>query len=84
MIPTKLKDLECDIPPERRIVYPLPGYAWNPARDFPRNHECFCGSKKKFKKCCDGTLDDVIPKDKVEKIKQFLKEFIAGKREAAS
>lgn len=40
------------------IPIPGEGYAlragsqWNPILKYPRNHECFCGSKLKFKKCC--------------------------------
>jgi len=40
------------------IPTPGEGYAlrkgsqWNPILKYPRNHDCFCGSKIKFKKCC--------------------------------
>jgi len=41
-----------DIPPEKRRWKPLEGRDWNPLLNYPRNNPCFCGSGKKFKKCC--------------------------------
>lgn len=31
---------------------PVEGSAWNPLQKYPRNEPCYCGSGKKFKKCC--------------------------------
>lgn len=38
--------------PKVKVYEPLPGCDWNPLKKFPRNESCYCGSKKKAKKCC--------------------------------
>lgn len=40
-------------PKNTRIVNVLPDNGnWNPLKSFPRNLNCFCGSKSKAKHCC--------------------------------
>lgn len=31
---------------------PEAGFKWNPILKYPKNESCYCGSGKKFKKCC--------------------------------
>lgn len=40
----------------REAYVPTEGHAWNPTTGWPRNAPCFCGSTKKFKKCCLGKV----------------------------
>lgn len=51
---------------------PAEGRAWNPLRDYPRNLPCFCGSKKKFKKCCLAKMGDTVKAEDAAKLKKFL------------
>lgn len=39
-------------------ISPIP--TLNPFKRWPRNLQCFCGSGKKFKKCCDLTLGQTV------------------------
>jgi len=55
------------------IRIPQPGNSWNPMKSHPRNALCFCGSDKKFKKCCLPTLGPTVPTDKVQMLKNYLK-----------
>ena len=36
------------------------GYIHNPFVKYPRNLWCFCGSGKKFKKCCNGRVLEAV------------------------
>lgn len=33
-------------------VKPMSDFEFNPLLKYPRNETCYCGSSKKFKKCC--------------------------------
>lgn len=48
---------------KHRGYYPAQGFAFNPYLKYPRNKECYCGSDKKYKKCCLLTEPIVIQKD---------------------
>lgn len=48
------------------------GFSWNPYLKYPRNKECYCGSGKKFKKCCLETEALAIPKKAAEIAKPLI------------
>lgn len=52
-------------PPEigKTPLVPMEGNDWNPMLKYPRNETCYCGSRKKYKKCCFGTEALAIPKE---------------------
>ena len=52
---------------------PAPGFAYNPLLSYPRNDECFCGSKKKFKKCCLDKIPRVVKKSDAKKYSNYMK-----------
>lgn len=52
---------------------PLAGHTWNPLKNFPRNEPCFCGSGKKFKKCCLDKMGTTVTIKECENIKKLLK-----------
>lgn len=54
------------IPLEKRVFVLKPGFVFNPFNKWPRNLTCFCGSGRKFKKCCVDQVFHAIP-DKIEK-----------------
>lgn len=59
--------------------YRLPdGAKWNPLRKFPVNKECFCGSKIKFKNCCDRKLVAAVHRDFAKYINANWDKLIAG------
>lgn len=58
---------------------PTPGFAWNPLRDFPVNSPCFCGSERKFKRCCRDYLHEGIEKDKAKWLLDHWEHVIAGR-----
>lgn len=63
--------------PKRGFAYSPPrGQVWNPARDYPRNAPCLCGSGKKYKKChLPGMADCVEPAEALSisaKMKEVL------------
>lgn len=63
--------------PKHGFAYsPPPGKVWNPARDYPRNLPCLCGSGLKYKKChLKGMADCVTPEEALSiaaKIKEVL------------
>lgn len=51
------------------------GWVWNPMTNYPRNVECWCGSKIKAKKCCLPNLSPIVTKRDAEKIREALKAF---------
>ncbi len=50
-----------------------PGFAWNPLADYERNKACFCGSMKKFKKCCWSTTSPTIPEKYLKPVQEALR-----------
>ncbi len=50
----------------------MDGYAWNPLAKYPRNEDCFCKSRKKFKKCCLPKVQPVVELDDYERINNLL------------
>lgn len=46
----------------------LDGNKWNPLLKYPRNEPCYCGSNKKFKKCCLENTSLVIPDQDFESV----------------
>ncbi len=58
---------------------PLKGFAFNPLATLPRNEPCFCGSGKKFKKCClDKTIGSTTTTQEASRIKELLKQSKKG------
>lgn len=53
---------------------PKPGFSWNPLKGFPRNSPCFCGSGRKFKKCCVSILGHVIETKHLPTIEKALRD----------
>lgn len=51
----------------------MPELAWNPFLKYPRNEPCYCGSRVKYKKCCQSTEAKVIPKAYVEAASTLIK-----------
>lgn len=60
--------------PTRTAMVLKEGFCWNPLRNYPRNEQCFCGSKLKFKKCCVNKLASAIPGKDLKSIVKALKE----------
>jgi len=54
---------------------PKPGHGDNPLLKYPRNDECFCGSKKKAKSCCLPRINPYLPIKEVEKLAKYMNEF---------
>lgn len=68
-----------------KMIFKLePGFSWNPIRDFPRNHKCFCGSGKKFKKCHLDKCSPVIETSKVKELKDAMRKILLGIEEIES
>lgn len=57
------------------------GFSWNPLKQWPRNMACFCGSKKKFKKCCIGKVKELVDKEDAEELRDLMKEFAEKQKE---
>jgi len=51
---------------------PKEGFVYNPIFKYPRNLKCFCGTDKKFKKCCLRLMPKVVSKEKAEEMKKAL------------
>lgn len=47
-------------------------YLENPLLKYPRNLDCFCGSKLKAKKCCIPKQARIIPADQAIQLKRYL------------
>lgn len=63
---------------KHRTAYFLSGgNSWNPLKKFPRNAPCFCGSEKKFKKCCEPKTNHFVQTDDVPKVKAFMEHKLA-------
>jgi hypothetical protein len=52
-----------------------PGYGTNPLLKYPRNVECFCGSKKKSKNCCLLRLNPYLPQKECDMLAQYMRDF---------
>jgi len=52
-----------------------PGAAWNPIKQWPPNKKCFCGSLKKFKKCCRSKIPSAIDAKKAEEFRVGMKKL---------
>lgn len=63
----------------RMVWKPNPGMVWNKLREFPRNEPCFCGSKKKFKKCHLPFLTSCTDEESAKKIDEFFRLRKAGR-----
>jgi hypothetical protein len=50
----------------------IPGASWNPYLKYPRNKSCYCGSSKKFKKCCLDTEPKALPTKAAEIAKPLI------------
>lgn len=59
---------------KRKATKPANGHTFNPAKKYPRNSPCFCGSNEKFKNCCDPFLSHFIEDDNALKIEKALKD----------
>lgn len=58
----------------KRNVWTLDkGRCWNPLRNYPRNRVCYCGSKKKFKKCCLPKLEWTVPEKKAKEFEDIMR-----------
>jgi len=55
---------------QKTLYVPARGRVFNPLRGYPRNKPCFCGSKKKFKKCCLQKMPDTITKEEDKKLRE--------------
>lgn len=42
----------------------------NPFKKWPRNLPCFCGSGKKFKKCCNDKIGGIVKYSEYSTLKQ--------------
>lgn len=58
---------------------PVPGYAWNPLRQFPQNRLCFCGSRTKFKNCCREFLEEAVEEEKAKWLTDHWEDILAGR-----
>ncbi len=56
----------------RRAYYPKKGMAWNPLRTLEVNSVCFCGSGRKFKKCCRLTVAECVSEANAVKLREFM------------
>jgi len=54
---------------------PAPGYPYNPIFGYGRNYPCFCGSSKKFKKCCMLRQDRVVKKSIARELTVRMSKF---------
>ncbi len=57
----------------------LPGNAWNPLEQWPRNEACWCGSGKKAKKCCLLKAYPVIKAELAQNIRKLMGKGIMGR-----
>lgn len=65
-----------------KVCYGVPsGFAWNPLKQWPRNLTCFCGSKKKFKKCCMPRIRDLVTEKEAEELKILMHDFLEKQKE---
>lgn len=55
------------------------GAAWNPLREFPVNHMCFCGSGRKAKKCCLPRLSACLSKETAKYLESNWADLLSGK-----
>jgi hypothetical protein len=65
--------------PRKHYYAPKPGMRWNPLREWPRNEQCFCGSKKKAKKCHLPSLVECVKVSEAELLDQYIADYKAGK-----
>lgn len=64
-----------------KVVFrPKEGRAWNPLSGYPRNEPCWCGSGKKFKKCCLNEQGRTIGTDKAKRMAELVKEAQAERK----
>lgn len=75
----KVDEKPTDIKPGRVVYRPTQGYAWNPLREWPRNEVCFCGSKKKAKKCHLNEMAPCILESDAVKLQKYLDDYKSGK-----
>lgn len=54
---------------------PMDGYGWNPLNSYPVNMMCFCGSGKKFKKCCQSKIPKCLPNSLVRQMTAEIDPF---------
>ena len=69
-----VRDTEVDMNRHKKDSFLMleSGASWNPYLKYPRNKECYCGSGKKFKKCCLETEALAIPKKAAEIAKPLI------------
>lgn len=53
-------------------------YERNPLLKFPRNQDCFCGSEKKFKRCCLKYMPSEIAWNMSVLVKENWKMILSG------
>lgn len=67
-------------PARRKMAWVVPeGKARNPYLDYPRNMQCFCGSGKKFKKCCQARMKDVVDAKDVNNLTNSMRTRIVAR-----
>lgn len=50
------------------------GNTWNPLLKYPRNRECYCGSRIKHKKCCVNNKSPFVSKAQAEEFTAYMKD----------
>ena len=55
-----------------KIFTPKKDCTFSPFRKYPRNHLCPCDSGKKFKKCCQNSLNRYVYKTEEQDIKDEI------------
>lgn len=53
-----------------------PGNVMNPWLKWPRNTPCFCGSGRKFKVCCDGSLQRWVSEAEGKKMMETMPKLL--------
>lgn len=61
-------------------VKPREKFKFNPFLKYPRNETCYCGSGKKYKKCCMANEPAAIPEDVVPRATKLIKKIRAKKK----
>jgi hypothetical protein len=56
------------------------GYAWNPLLKWPVNSPCWCGSKKKAKKCCKPFIPHSCTKELAATIHFLWEDLMLGRK----
>lgn len=48
----------------------------NPVFRYPRNTKCFCGSRKKFKHCCERKMPKLITRKECKRLKKTMDNIV--------